>query len=184
MEPIIESGMVFGPYRTNCCYPIEKSRVYTRIKPHVKIAELLWLRDDNASTCWIVEAKSSSPRFDATVPEGGSRCSEYLREIRDKLTNAFSLWTAIRLNRHGEEIVAELPSLFQHIELPRLDYRFVLVIKGHQKSWLQPLQDALRKELRPFIKTWAFSPNSVVVMNDKQAYSLGLISGCCTPPVS
>ena len=82
-EPIIESGMTFGPYPEGHCFYIEKSETYQKIKEGVKIAEFLLLHSQDDSIVWIVEAKQSSPR-----PETQPNFDDFLLEIQEKLTNA------------------------------------------------------------------------------------------------
>ncbi|MEG3928341.1 hypothetical protein [Microcoleus sp. D3_18a_C4] len=168
-EPIIESGMTFGPYPEGDCFYIEKSETYQKIKEGVKIAEFLLLHSQDDSIVWIVEAKQSSPR-----PETQPNFDEFLLEIQEKLTNALTLSVATCLKRHST--YEELPNSFQTLDLKKASFRLILVIKGHQEAWLPPLQDALKKALNPTIKTWNLSATSVVVLNDTMARLQGLIS--------
>lgn len=170
-QPIIESGMTFGPYPDGRCFYIEKSRVYTAIQGNIKIAEFLLLRMENAKSpaLWVVEAKSSTPR-----PETKPNFDEFIAEIREKLVNAFSLGWASCLRRHPLA-EAELPAAFKTLDLSQTDVKFFLVIKGCQEAWLPPLQDALKDALRTTVKTWALAPTSVVVINDNLAQKYGLI---------
>ena len=168
-EPIIESGMTFGPYPEGDCFYIEKSATYQKIKQGVKIAEFLLLHSQDDSIVWIVEAKQSSPR-----PETQPNFDDFLLEIQEKLTNALTLSVATCLKRHST--YEELPNSFQTLDLEKASFRLILVIKGHQEAWLPPLQDALKKALNPTIKTWKLSATSVVVLNDTMARLQGLIS--------
>jgi hypothetical protein len=168
-EPIIESGMTFGPYPEGHCFYIEKSETYQKIKQGVKIAEFLLLHSQDDSIVWIVEAKQSSPR-----PETQPNFDDFLLEIQEKLTNALTLSVATCLKRHST--YEELPNSFQTLDLEKASFRLILVIKGHQEAWLPPLQDALKKALNPTIKTWNLSATSVVVLNDTMARLQGLIS--------
>jgi hypothetical protein len=168
-EPIIESGMTFGPYPEGDCFYIEKSETYQKIKEGVKIAEFLLLHSQDDSIVWIVEAKQSSPR-----PETQPNFDDFLLEIQEKLTNALTLSVATCLKRHST--YEELPNSFQTLDLEKASFRLILVIKGHQEAWLPPLQDALKKALNPTIKTWNLSATSVVVLNDTMARLQGLIS--------
>lgn len=168
-EPIIESGMTFGPYPEGHCFYIEKSETYQKINEGVKIAEFLLLHSQDDSIVWIVEAKQSSPR-----PETQPNFDEFLLEIQEKLTNALTLSVATCLKRHST--YEELPNSFQTLDLKKASFRLILVIKGHQEAWLPPLQDALKKALNPTIKTWNLSATSVVVLNDTMARLQGLIS--------
>lgn len=168
-EPIIESGMTFGPYPEGDSFYIEKSATYQKIQQGVKIAEFLLLHSQDDSIVWIVEAKQSSPR-----PETQPNFDNFLLEIQEKLTNALTLTVATCLKRHSTW--GELPNSFQTLDLQKVDFRLILVIKGHQEAWLPPLQDALKKALNPTIKTWNLSATSVVVLNDTMARLQGLIS--------
>jgi hypothetical protein len=167
-EPIHESGMTFGPYPEGSCFYIEKSKTYQHIQDGVKIAEFLLLGSQDESTVWVVEAKSSTPR-----PETQPNFDEFIIEIREKLTNALTLSIAACLKRHST--YAELPNSFQTLDLRTAKFRLILVVNGHQKEWLPPLQDALKRALQSTVKTWNLSPTSVVVLNDALARSQGLI---------
>ena len=168
---IVESGMTFGPYPADHCFHIEKSKTYAAIQSGVKVAEFLLLRMDSgkAPVLWVVEAKSSSPR-----PENQPNFDAFIAEVREKLVNAFSLGWASCLKRH-QQADAELPEPFKKLDLSRSDVRFILVINGHPKSWLPPLQEALQRALYSTIKTWRFAPTSVTVINEVLAKQYNLI---------
>ncbi len=164
--------MIFGPYPEGYYFYIEKSKTYQNIqdddnKHGVKIAEFLLLRQ-NSLTVWIVEAKSSSPR-----PKTQPNFDNFIKGVQEKLTNALTLFVATHLKRHSTW--EELPNLFQTLDLSKASFSLILVIKGHKEMWLPPLQDALKKLLKPTVKTWNLSPTSVVVLNDVQAKKWGLI---------
>jgi hypothetical protein len=170
-EPIIESGMTFGPYPDGCCFHIEKSKVYKTIQHGVKMAEFLVLRDteENQPVVLIVEAKKSSPRS-----ERQPNFDNFIKEIHEKMLNAFSLTWASRLGRHALA-QADLPEPFRTLDLSRIGVRFILVINGHKEEWLHDIQYELKQTLTPTIKTWEFGPNAVVVLNDVLAQECGLI---------
>ena len=172
MQPILESGMQFGPYPDGKCFYIEKSKTYASVQQRVQIAEFLLLRvqPTRPPVVWVIEAKSSSPK-----PETQPNFDGFISEIRNKWINAFSLGWAACLKRHASAF-EELPDAFKMLDLSKADVRFVLVINGYPKEWLVPLQDALRIELYATIKTWAFSPTAVAVINNESAVELGLIS--------
>ena len=172
MEPFTESGMTFGPYAEGHCFRIEQSPTYLKIQDGVKIAECLICWPENQIPCqvWIIEAKQSSPR-----PETQPDFDTFINEIRDKLINALSFTVTAILGRHPLADT-ELPPLFKNLELATTDFRLTLIINGHQKKWLPPLQDALRRALHDLVKTWALGPNSVTVINHEMAQSYGLIS--------
>jgi len=119
---------------------------------------------------WIIEAKQSSPR-----PETQPNFTEFIGEIQSKLTNALTLGVAAILKRHPAT-AEELPELFKALDLASAGFRLVLIINGHQKAWLPPLQDALRRALYATVQTWALGPNAVAVINHEDAKRFGLIS--------
>lgn len=169
-QPIIESGMTFGPYPKSRCFHIEQSNCYAAIQEHVQMAEFLLAPDSRQNPAiWVVEAKSSTPR-----PETQPNFEDFIGEIREKLINAFSLGWALCLKRH-KKAEGELPDDFKTLNLSEIDVKFILVIKNHPDGWLPPLQEALGQALRSTVKTWAFAPTSVVVINDAMAQQYGLI---------
>ena len=129
---------------------------------------LLKTRKNDHPVILVVEAKSSSP-----VPEKHSNFQTFIQEVKAKLTNALMLGIAACLQRHPD---AHLPSAFRTLALNTADFGFVLVINGHKKDWLPPLQEALSKALKPIIKTWGLPANSVAVLNHELALEYGLIS--------
>jgi hypothetical protein len=172
MQPFVESGMTFGPYADGHCFRVDQSDTYKAIQNGVKMAEFLLLRPSENSPpfIWIVEAKESSPR-----PETVPNFKAFIGEIREKLTNAMAVGIASILNRHPAAAM-DLPDIFKNLNLTTAGFRLVLIINGHQKAWLSPLQDALRCALRATTKTWSLGPNAVAVINHEDARRFGLIS--------
>ena len=172
MQPFTESKMVFGPYADGHCFRVEQSETYKAIQEGVQMAEFLLLRTrENAPPfLWIVEAKQSSPRSE-TQPNFNA----FIGEIRDKLTNALTVGVASILNQHPAA-ATDLPAQFKNLNLAAAGFRLVLIINGHRKHWLPPLQEALRRALQVATKTWALGPNAVVVINHEDAKRFGLIS--------
>ncbi|GFH62755.1 MAG: hypothetical protein ZNDK_0526 [Candidatus Desulfovibrio kirbyi] len=171
-EPIIESGMTFGPYPDGYCFHIENSTVYQDIRHDgVWMAEFLLLRDteENQPVMWVVEAKSSSPH-----PQPRLNFDKFITEIYEKLLNAFYLTLASRLGRYADG-QKDLPEPFKNLDLSQTGVRFVLVIHGHREEWLHDIKYALEQTLNPAIKIWACGSNAVVVLNDELARECGLI---------
>ncbi len=134
LEPIVESGMIFGPYEDGYCFYIEKSDTYKAIQDGVKLAEFLLIRSKNSqpSSIWVVEAKQSSPK-----PENLIDFENFIDEIKEKLTNGLTLGVAACLLRHKSS-ANELPDQFRRLNLSETSFCLVLVIKGHPESWLPP----------------------------------------------
>jgi hypothetical protein len=169
-EPILESGMRFGGYPERHCFHIEKSDLYQKNREDVKIAEFLLYRGikNDQPIVWIIEAKSSSPKV-GNQPN----FDNFIQEIQEKFFNTLLLYISIKLKRHN--IPSQFSNIFQDIDLKKTSFCFILIIKGHQEAWLPPLQDALKKALKPLTKIWNLSPTAVVVLNDTLAQERGLI---------
>jgi len=161
-KPIVESGMEFVIQRGDQqLFYLEESQAYKEIQEGVKMAELLLLRPESPYKIWIIEAKSSSPR-----PETQPNFNEFIQEITKKFANALTLFIANYLKRHWNH--NELSEELQNYPLHDVKFAFVLIIKGHEKPWLVPLQEAVGKSLRPLLRTWGQS-SKVVVLNDVMA---------------
>lgn len=163
-----ESGMRFGPYPKSHFFLIEKSAVFKRAGPGLKIAEFVLLRAMPTVPCqvWCVEAKSSSPK----------ELVEFTEAIRQKMATTLQLTIAACLNRHPEA-ANELPDGFKTLDLTTCMFKCVLVVNGLQKAHLPQLQEALVKTLKPLLKLWGADPGkSVLVLNDEGARKVGLIA--------
>lgn len=172
-EPIVESGLRFGPFPAGHCFYIEKSKTYQNIEEGVKIAEFLLLRlspqNGKPDTIWVIEAKSSAPR-----PNNHIDFDKYIEEIRAKFTNSLTLAMTACLNRHPQAD-AELSDNFKQLNLASIQFILVLVISDFQDEWLPPLKDALTQVLHPTIKTWALGTPAVLVLNEAMARQKELI---------
>ena len=148
-DPIIESGLTFGPFPEGACFYIEKSKTYQQIQEGVKMAEFLLLRQNKgkAPTIWVIEVKSSAPQ-----PSNRLNFDKYIEEIRDKLTNALTLAINICLKRHPDTYT-EISDDFKQLDLASVNFLLILVISNFQEAWLPPLKDELAKALHPTIKT-------------------------------
>jgi hypothetical protein len=169
---IIESGMTFGSYPSERCFNIEKSTLYKGLGDGIKIAEFALLRPTStsgATTVWLIEAKSSSPR-----PETQPNFDEFISEIVEKMSNTLHILVAALLNRHPD--TAELSDDFKSLDLKMTIFKCVLVINGHKEEWLTLLQDALNEALKPLVKTMALGSQAVAVINEVKAKERGIIS--------
>lgn len=167
MIVIEESGLRFGPYAEEDCFELEKSSAYERIQNGIMMCEFALIKRPNNRpiSLWLIEAKQSSPQ-----PQTRPNFTEFIDEIRQKLSNALQLIIALHLGRYQDP----LPNGFHDLTLQE-ELKLVLVINGHQKDWLPPLQDALKMALNPLVKTFGLAPNSVAVINGDGALSHGLL---------
>jgi len=160
---IKESNMIFGEFDQDFCFEIEKSATYKKLQNYIKIADFLWLKPKkNKKQIWIIEAKESSPD-----PKNKEKFEQSINDICEKMINSLMLTLAMCLKRHSDW--QELPLEFQKLDLTTIQFKCILVIKGHEEKWLPPLQDALKKQLQAPIKTFALDINGVVVINDEKA---------------
>ena len=161
---ISESGMLFGDYRPEQLFRIENSDLHMHIKPNVKSVEFVLLR--NEKNLLFVEAKSSSPKSE--TDEG--KYQEFLNEIMEKFVYSFNILCAWRLGRL--EDTDEIGSDIKEVNFKDAKFVFILVINGHKKEWLLPLQDELRGKMRYYRAIWN---SQVVVMNEEIARERHLI---------
>lgn len=169
---IEESGLIFGPFRQDDCYQVEQSDLCRALQPGVKMVEFMLVRSTKGGgrSVWCVEAKSS---FAAPATQPGF--SEQIRAIGEKMRNALLVLLALGVGRHAA-FAAEVPPSFQALQLQSDGVRFVLVINGHDKSWLLPVQDALTQEMRGIVRAFGLPPHSVAVLNEDGAKEYHLIT--------
>jgi hypothetical protein len=157
----------------------------------------------NKTAIWMIEAKKSSPnskthgKLQESMNEVRKKLNSnleyseaqienivleltphpldvYVKEICNKFVNALTLFIAIHIKRHSKGD-SELSEDFKQIDLSRVRFVFVLVIKDCEKEWLMPIQEALNKILRPTISTWNLLPPSILVLNEDLARKKYLI---------
>lgn len=173
---VIESGMIFGFYRENDFFWIEKSEAITKINKKakagegVKISEFLLLkRDGNAQKIALVEAKTNPPPIDDENP----RLKDFIEDVKMKFTNSLALFMAIYLGRHNN---LELSDNFKKLQLSEANFLLILVIKNCKKEQSGKLQEKLQKALKPILRIWNVSNTSpVIVINEDKAKHLGLV---------
>ena len=161
MVTINESGMTFGPFLDDQVYQIEKAEAYTHLGEGVKVVEFIYKQ--KTEKFFFVEAKNSSP-----MPKG-EEFKKFIREISDKFVHSFDLWLSLNLKRRKDDVASKN---VLDAKINKQIFRFILVIKGHEKSWLPPISEALRREMMAEIKIWK---HEIIVINDQQAKQRGLI---------
>ena len=161
MVSVKESGMVFGPYPKNSIFEIEHSDEYIALGDGLKAVEFIYRPKKNS--LFFVEAKSSSPRPETLDFD------EYIKDISEKFVNSFNYWMSVRAGRRK----GDFSNALLKDEIADQRYVFVLVINGHEISWLPPVMEGLKRKLRAEIKIWN---QDVVVYNDTLALEKGLIS--------
>lgn len=162
---ISESGMVFGNYNPAKVFKIENSQMHKHVGSCVKSVEFILLKGEHGF--WFIEAKSSSPKSETSW----ERYQEFIGEITEKFIHSFNMFCAWRLGRLGDngEIGADLAA----VPCETADFVFILVIRGHKKEWLLPLQEELKQKLQYHNSIWK---SKVIVMNDKIAREYHLIN--------
>ena len=72
------------------------------------------------------------------------------------------MYANILLNRYPQDGISDEMKRVESLEI-----RLILVIKNADKSWLVPLQDVLRKELRAEMHIWGIQ--SFIILNEELA---------------
>jgi hypothetical protein len=174
MSPVTlrESGLEFGPFDDDKCFPVEQSALYAGLGEGVKMVEFMLVRTGKGGVAnlFCVEAKTTAPR-QGTHP----RFDEYFTEIRDKMLNSLLLFISVRLGRHGAA-VDELPNALRELDLNAAGFKFILVVSKAEESWLQPLQDKFTLVMKSVVQTFRINPTAAVVLDEKRARAHGLIT--------
>lgn len=162
---ILESGMVFGHYRPEQVFKIENSQMHKHVGTGVRSVEFILLR--GADKLFFVEAKSSSPKAETSL----ERYQEFVKEITEKFVHSFHMFCAWYTGRVSDE--GEIGANLKTVTYDEAKFVFVLVIRGHKKEWLLPLQEELNQKLRYHNSIWK---TNVIVMNDEVAKTYHLIA--------
>lgn len=127
-------------FEQNQVFCIENSQLQRGVRDGIKTVEFVLNRKENLLE--FIEAKSSSPR---PTKENSERFETFLNDIADKFIHSFNLYYSALYGRYPSEEIAQ--SLLE-IEPHKVNYRFILIIKGHRIEWLLPLQEALHRKLQ------------------------------------
>lgn len=165
MIQINESNMIFGYFEEDRVFQIENSKLHKNIGNGIKVVEFILLSKENELS--FIEAKSSSPK---PVKDNIIRFNEFINEISDKFIHSFNLYYSAILQRCKE--CEELNPSFMNLDNSQINFKFILVIKGHRTEWLMPLSDALKESMAYHNTIWK---SQVVVFNDELAKKYKLI---------
>lgn len=130
---------------------------------------------------YFIEAKHSVPRntdgkvSDLTlngkpIPktwEVYDNYQHFLRSLSRKFIDSFNILRAITEKRHGQLRLDNIPLPDKKLNLDKL--RFVLIVNfpfgtNIQKHELASLNDALKNEMRPFLKIWKIHDSAIKVV--------------------
>lgn len=166
MEVIEESGMTFGPFHDWEIFLIEKSQLLQKCNG-VKTVEFIYRKTKNK--LYFIEAKSSS----AVIREGNEKNYEkFLMEIMRKFEDSLSLLIAGLSERRDDH--GQISDAIKSMDYKKVNFKFFLIIKGHEQIWLPPLQLELEKRLKHFLSIWNAE---LIVLNDTLALEQGIIAG-------
>ena len=165
MKIFHESGMTFGPFEDEKVFEIESSKMLKSCNG-IKPVEFVYHKKQYLML--FVEAKSSGP-FNHEGNE--TKYEEFLQDVTQKFEDSFNLFMAGKLERKsGHE---EISRKMKTADYKKMNFKFVLIIRGHEKTWLAPLQMDFEKKMKRFKTIWN---SDVIVMNDTIARENQLIS--------
>lgn len=170
MIEIEESGMFFR-FEDDKVFKIEKCALYQDeiSRCGAKIAEMVAI--DRRNRFLVIEAKSSSPQPDGKTNE---KLEEFIDAIVEKFENTLQLFHAMLLNYHGKTHLEAVPAnMVNIIQCGAPAIQLVLVINGHRREWMGPVQDMLTKKTAILCRVWR---SKAVAINDAKAKDLGLIA--------
>lgn len=159
--------MIFGDFKEDDVFQIEKSKLHSTIGDRIKVVEFLLIKD--ISKLYFIEAKSSSPQ---PTEDNKVRFDEYIQEISDKFIHSFNLFYSAILKRNKHHV--ELSNNFFNLSHDEIEFKFILVIKNHKIDWLLPISDALNRKLSHQNTIWK---SKVVIMNYDLATKYNLVKG-------
>ena len=155
--------MKLGEYREENVFHIEKCPQYTkRIRQMgIKTCEFVLLQ--KGKLCF-VEAKKNCPNqlSDCTPAEKIEKYNEFIQEITEKMRDSLNLYANILLGRYSKE---GLPEKMRNVK--DLNIYLVLIVKGADRSWLDPFRDKFRKELSSEMRIWRIQ--EFFILNEEQA---------------
>lgn len=163
MIQIEESGMLFE-FEEQKVYKVENSVLHKGLGNGVKTVEFIVSLKENDFA--FVEAKSSSPR---PTKENEEKFDEFIRDIADKFVHSFNMFLSAFLHRKSDEAISQ--SLLS-MDSQQASFKFILIIKGHQIEWLQPLNDAFEKYLLYHQKIWN---TKIILLNEELAREFKLV---------
>lgn len=186
-----ESGLAFKFEDDNCFIvendPLVRSQDSRKSTQNNKACECVTFI--NNYHCFI-EAKQSAPRgpecsvkdlrlHGLPVPPNWEIYDNYhkfLREIAKKFIDSFIILKAITEGRHGIERLSRLPLPTKKLDIDKI--RFILIVnlgnrntRNVDKEGLNSLQQAIRTELSPFLKTWNIKERNIKVVLPEDAES-------------
>ena len=165
-----ESGMEFvTPSPCDEIFDLEKSKLYKSAGDGIRTVEFI-LKHKGRKLDFI-EAKPSSPKPEGEKPEN---FGIFIDKISDKFIHSFNLYCAAILGRFDK--TSDLSDAFMTLNHDKVKFTFLLVIKGHEKDWLPPIQEALHEALRQkmsyYKRIWRIES---AVLNDDMARKYGFI---------
>lgn len=164
MMDIVESYMRFRLNEEETFW-IEKSNALARIEC-VMACECVVLIGDKLC---MIEAKSSAPA------PGNKKCfDKFIEEIARKFLDTLLLYNAIKLERHGENAISELPEKMR-CQSGKAEYKMYLIIHGHETEWMVDIQNALQMKMQHILRAWGIHDSSLKAINHEVAKSLCLI---------
>ncbi|KXB09250.1 hypothetical protein AKJ60_00585 [candidate division MSBL1 archaeon SCGC-AAA385M11] len=159
-----ESGMSFVFDDQNVFLP-EKDPCLKKLQ-HVKACDFVSVyRKKSRKTLLFIEAKSSAPYQTDSL-------KKYLYEIYSQFWHSLFFYISLVFDRHANKS-ADLPDVFKQKQNLKGPIMCILVVRNHKKEWLQPLQEALRKEMMG-IKN-VFVLQDIIVTNEQGARKYGFV---------
>jgi hypothetical protein len=153
-QGIEESGMTFGPYAKGACFRIDGSSLHTDINSGdggIKIADFIVL--DNTSRFWIIEAKTTSPKNEA---------SEILLEKISAIETAIEAktfreeWGKIKKNGDFLKLKKHILSHLSALKTPRYNLYITEIIEKFQNTLNLFFSVLAGRRSSPEIATLAF----------------------------
>ncbi len=96
----------------------------------------------------------------------------FINDICQKFEDSFSAYHAICSGYHRLDAKRRVPSGCKGLDNTKV--RFILIVNGFKEEWFPPINDALKKRIRHFLKVWNIPDSSVKTLNADGAYAEGI----------
>lgn len=159
----LESNMNFI-FDENIYYSIEEDNFYNKITSRygAKVCDFIIKKEKDLL---FIEAKSSAPKDKQEL-------NIYIQEISQKFLDSILIYLGVVFERKNT-ISKNINNNMKNKKFLEGSIKLVIVINGLPKKSLQDIQNVFQKIMRKLV--YIFSINSIIVMNNEQAKSKGLV---------
>jgi hypothetical protein len=160
----MESGVLFGDFKQDDVFEIEKSPAVARLGDGICKVEFI-CKQNQAERIVFLEAKSSYPR----------KADDFFKQITAKMLHSLTVWVAAVTGRHPE-IKHAIGVNLQRTTMLKKPIHFILVIPDMPSEHCAIASDKFRQYMSVDRRLWNIKDSDIYVLNRQRAKRLGLVS--------